>query len=163
MTINRRDAKILNLLQQDNRLTNEQIGEAVGLSSTAVVRRLKRLRDDGVIEADISIVSPKAAGYPISFIVACSVERDSVDTLDRFAQAIRADPEIISASKVTGEADFVLRIVARSMASYNALLRRYHDAFPGLKNVTSFAILEEIKRGFAIPVEADGPDSDTSL
>ncbi len=158
MKVDRIDLKILELVQHNNRLTSEQIGDTVGLSPTAVVRRLKRLRSNKIIIADVSIVSAKAVGYPISFFVLCSLEREQADTVDRFVEAVRTEPTVTSASMVAGETDFVLTVVARNIEAYHQLLRRYSDVFPGLRNVSSFAVLDQIKVGYAIPVTVDDPE-----
>ena len=88
--------------------------------------------------------------------VSCSIERDRPDTYDRFMDARRADPMVISADAVMGKAEFTFTVVARDMEAFATLLRRYTDAFPGLTNVTSLAVLEAVKRGLAVPVEPAG-------
>lgn len=153
MRIDSKDASILNLVQLNNKMTAEEIGKAVGLSYTAVVRRLKRLRDHSIIVADVAIVSPEAAGFPVRVHVSCSIERNPSDTYDRFMDALRADPMVISADVVIGKPDFVFTVVARDMESFAALVRRYTDAFPSLTRLTSLAVLQAVKRGSALSVE----------
>ncbi|RUZ71708.1 Lrp/AsnC family transcriptional regulator, partial [Mesorhizobium sp. M7A.F.Ca.US.006.01.1.1] len=97
MDLDRIDRKILNVVQRNNRLTTEELGELAGLSATACQRRLKRLRDAGVIEADVAIVSPEAVGRPLLLLVSITLERDRADIIDRFKQAIRRTPEIMNA------------------------------------------------------------------
>ncbi|TIQ16692.1 MAG: Lrp/AsnC family transcriptional regulator, partial [Mesorhizobium sp.] len=96
MDLDRIDRKILNVVQRNNRLTTEELGELAGLSATACQRRLKRLRDAGVIEADVAIVSPEAVGRPLLLLVSITLERDRADIIDRFKQAIRRTPEIMN-------------------------------------------------------------------
>lgn len=153
MRIDRKDARILALVQGNNRLTAEQIGEQIGLSHTGVTRRLKRLRENAVIMADVALVSAEAVGYAVRVNVSCSIERDTPDTHERFIQALRSEPAVISADSVMGKADFTFTVVARSMEHLRSLIRRYTAAFPTLKNVTSLVVLEEVKRGPVIPVE----------
>ena len=86
MEIDRIDAGILTALQKDNKLTSDQLSFMVNLSATAVQRRLKRLRANGVIEADVSIISPKAVGRPISMLVFVTLERERASIIDRFKQ-----------------------------------------------------------------------------
>lgn len=158
MSLDEKDAKILKLVQQNNRLTAEEIGNEIGLSHTAVARRLKRLREREIIVADVALVSPEAVGYPVRVNISCSVERDYPETYDRFAEALRTDPAVLSADLVMGKADFTFTVVARSMEAYAELLRRYTSAFPTLKNITSLGVLQEIKRGYAVPVAGPRPD-----
>lgn len=160
MAVDRTDAKILNLVQQDNRMTTERIGEIVGKSPTAVVRRLKRLRDDGVIEADVALVSEKAVGFSVEFFVLCTLERDSPEAISRFMDALRAEPRVTSALMVAGETDFVFTVVARDMEEYQSLHQHYRDEFPGVTSITSLAVLERVKRGRVVLVESDSPEMD---
>src|SRR5438552_278616 len=81
--LDRIDIGILQAVQQNNRLTSEELGERVGLSATACQRRLKRLRAEGVIESDISVISPKAVGRPVSMLVLVSLERERADIVDK--------------------------------------------------------------------------------
>lgn len=121
----RLDARIMTLVQGNNRLTSDEIGERVGLSATAVQRRLKKLRDSGIIEADVSIVSPKAVGRPVSMLVLVSLERERADIIDRFKQALRANREVMSGYYVTGEADFVIIVTATDMEGYEQFTCRF--------------------------------------
>lgn len=150
--LDKKDAKILALVQINNRLTAEQIGDQIGLSHTGVVRRLKRLREADVIVADISIVSPEALGYPVRVNVSCVLERDPPDVYDRFKETLKADPNVISADCVMGEADFTFTVVAPSIDAYGKFRERLMDDFPTLRKVTCLGVLEQVKRG-PVPVE----------
>lgn len=153
MRIDKKDARILALVQSNSRLTAEQIGEEIGLSHTAVVRRLRRLREHAVITAEVALVSAEAVGYPVRVNVSCSIERDAPDTHDRFIEALRSEPAVISADCVMGKADFTFTVVARSMEHLRDFVRRLQMDFPSLKDMNSLVVLEEVKRGQVIPVE----------
>src|SRR4051794_18259806 len=146
------DRKILDLVQRDNRLTSESIGERVGLSATAVQRRLKRLRDTQVIEADVSIVSPKAVGRNLQMMVMVSLERERADIIDRFKRSLRATTEVMSGYSVTGEADFVLFVSATDMEEYEAFTRRFFYGNPDVKNFKTMIVMDRVKVGFTLPL-----------
>ncbi|UPJ63723.1 Lrp/AsnC family transcriptional regulator [Bradyrhizobium sp. 191] len=150
----RLDARIMTLVQGNNRLTSDEIGERVGLSATAVQRRLKKLRDSGIIEADVSIVSPKAVGRPVSMLVLVSLERERADIIDRFKQALRANREVMSGYYVTGEADFVIIVTATDMEGYEQFTRRFFYENPDIKGFKTLVIMDRVKVGFTIPIEA---------
>lgn len=152
------DARILEIVQKNNRLTSETIGELTGLSATACQRRLKRLRSEGIIEADVSIVSAKAVGRAIQMLVLVTLERERSDIVDRFKKAIKSSAEVVNGFFVTGDADFVLYITARSMEDYEQFTRRFFYENPEIKGFKTMVIMDRVKAGFAIPVEPPSED-----
>jgi Lrp/AsnC family transcriptional regulator, leucine-responsive regulatory protein len=151
--LDRIDANILRAVQRNNRLTSDVLGEIVGLSPTACQRRLKRLRAEGVIEADVSIVTPKAVGRSVTMLVLVSLERERADIVDRFKTAIRATPEVMIGFYVTGEADFVLVVTAKDMEDYEQFSRRFFYEIPDIKGFKTMVVMDRVKASFAIPVE----------
>src|SRR3990167_6742089 len=105
----------------------------VGLSPTACQRRMKRLRADKVIEADLAIVSPKAVGRELTTLVHVTLERERADIIDRFKAAIRATPEIMTGYYVTGDADFVLVVTAHDMEDFEQFTRRFFYGNPDIR------------------------------
>ena len=152
MEIDRTDARILDAVQQNNRLTSEELGVIVNLSSTAVQRRLKRLRAEGVIEGDVAIVRPSAVGQHVSMLVMVTLERERADIVDRFKQSIRATPEVMSGYYVTGESDFILMVTARDMEDYERFTRRFFYKNPDIKGFKTMVVMDRVKAGFAIPI-----------
>ncbi|CAH2394361.1 Lrp/AsnC family transcriptional regulator [Mesorhizobium ventifaucium] len=152
------DARILALVQKNNRLTSDAIGEHVGLSATACQRRLKRLRAEGIIEADVSIVSAKAIGRPIQMLVLVTLERERADIIDKFKRDIKSSSEIATGFYITGEADFLLYITARSMEDYEQYTRRFFYENPHIKSVKTMVVVDRVKAGFAVPI--DHPEED---
>jgi Lrp/AsnC family transcriptional regulator, leucine-responsive regulatory protein len=129
------DVALLNIVQDNNLLTTERLAEKVGLSATACQRRLKRLRAEGVIAADVSLLSAEAAGTPVTLIVLVSLEREQRDLLDGFKRRIAGYPEVTQCYYVTGNADFILVVRVASMEAYGKFTER---AFFGDKNVKAF-------------------------
>jgi Lrp/AsnC family leucine-responsive transcriptional regulator len=153
--IDRTDARILNAVQANNRLTSEELGALVNLSSTAVQRRLKRLRAEGVIERDVSIVRPGAVGQHVSMLVMVTLERERIDIVDRFKQSIRETPEVMNGYYVTGESDFVLMVTAKDMEDYERFTRQFFYENPDIKGFKTMVIMDRVKAGFTIPVKID--------
>lgn len=143
---------------EDNRLTTEVIGELAGLSSSACQRRLKRLRSEGFIEADISIVSPKAVGRPVQALAFVSLERESSEIIDRFKKAVKTSAQIVNGFYVTGEVDFVLYVTARTMDDYKRFTRRFLEENPVIKGFKTMVIMDRVKASFAVPVEPPSED-----
>ena len=147
-----KDAKILNLVQVNNRLTAEQIGDQIGLSHTGVIRRLKRLRETEIIVAEVAVISAERVGYPVRANVSCVVDRDPPDTYDRFKEALRSHPNVITADMVMGEADFTFTVVARSMTEFSRIRDQLMAEFPSLRSFNCLGVLEAVKRG-SVPVK----------
>jgi len=149
--LDRIDIGILQAVQQNNRLTSEELGERVGLSATACQRRLNRLRAEGVIESDISVISPKAVGRPVSMLVLVSLERERADIVDKFKAAIRSTPEVMIGYYVTGDADFVLLITAKDMEDYERFTRRFFYENNDIKGFKTMVVMDRVKASFALP------------
>ena len=114
------DLKLLDAIQRNNRLTAAQLAERVCLSPSAVQRRLHRLRERKVIEAEVAIVSPEALGQSLTAIVEVTLDTDRPKAVEEFQRAIQTAPEVMQACYVTGNADYILVITARNMADYEA-------------------------------------------
>lgn len=151
--LDRIDIGILQAVQHNNRLTSEELGERVGLSATACQRRLKRLRAEGVIEADISVVAPKAVGRPVSMLVLVSLERERADIVDKFKAAIRSTQEVMIGFYVTGDADFVLLITAKDMEDYEKFTRRFFYENHDIKGFKTMVVMDRVKASFALPID----------
>ncbi len=152
MKLDRIDVKLLEAVQLNNRLTSDELAGSVGLSATACQRRLKKLRDEGVIEGDVAIVSPKAAGRPVSMLVLVSLERERADIIDRFKNAIRSTKEVMTGYYVTGDADFVLVVTARDMEEYEQFTRRFFYENPDIKSFKTLVVMDRVKAGFVLPI-----------
>lgn len=153
MSLDQIDRKILNAVQHNNRSTAEALSEVVGLSPTAVQRRLTKLRQSGVIEGDVSILSPSAVGRPLLMLVSVTLERERADIIDRFKKAIRTTPEIMSGYYVTGDADFVLVVSAKDMGDYEAFTRRFFYQNADIKGFKTTVVMDRVKASFVLPVD----------
>jgi Lrp/AsnC family leucine-responsive transcriptional regulator len=152
MQLDRIDARLLDLVQRNNRLSSEELGTKVGLSASGVQRRLKRLRSERVIEGDVSIVCPKAIGRNVTLLVLISFERGRTDIVDRFKRAIRKMPEVMSGFYVTGQTDFVLLVTANNIEEYEHFTRCLVQEHPDIKRFESMVVLDRVKAGFTLPM-----------
>lgn len=153
--LDRADAVILEAVQKNNRLTSEELAKIANLSPTACQRRLKRLRAEGVIEADIAVVSPKAVGRHVTMIVMVSLERERADIVDRFKAAIRNTKEVMIGFYVTGDADFILIVTAKDMEDYERFTRRFFYENHDIKGFKTLVAMDRVKAGFSLPIEWD--------
>ena len=149
------DARILNALQHDARVTADALSQQVGLSADACRKRLARLRATDCIEAEIAILNPARIGRGLLLIVEVTLQNERKAHLDRFKAAMRAAPEVMQCYYVTGNADFILILSARDMRDFEAFTRRYFFAEDNVVRFRTSAVMDRVKTGFAVPVGQD--------
>jgi Lrp/AsnC family transcriptional regulator, leucine-responsive regulatory protein len=149
------DRKILQLYQQDTRLPSERIGAQVGLSAAAVQRRIKRLREAGVIVAETAMLDCRALGLWLTAIVQVDLVDESARAAHVFRDRLVARPEVQQCYGVAGEADYVLVVIVPDLAAYDAFCEAclLHDT--NVRSFTTRIVLDAAKRGglLAIPME----------
>lgn len=146
------DLAILARYQHDTLKPAKMLGEAIGLSTAAVQRRLKRLREAGVIAAEVAVVSPEAVGLPVTCIVNVDLDRERSDDLNRFGKKMAHCAEVQQCYYVTGVADFVMVVVTADMRSYEAFTRSQLLDDPNVKSFTTMVVLDRLKVGLAVPL-----------
>ena len=151
-TVDEYDRELLRLLQQNNRMTAEQLGEKVSLSPSAVQRRLKKLRDDRIIEADVSIISPSVAGIGLTCIVDVILQVGNSRAIDEFRSAMRAHPEVTQCYYVTGTYDFVLVISTRDMVHYEEFSKNILMDNANVKHFYTHVVMDKVKVGYTVPL-----------
>lgn len=145
------DRKLLDLLQVDARRPMAALAEAVGLSVPACYRRIRRLRESGVIEREVAIVRPRTLGWPLSMIVLVKLERENSQTLNEIMAIFRRRPEILEAWNVTGDHDFAVRIVARDMEGYDDLTQRLFSDDERVRSFETLVVIRDIKPLSPVP------------
>ena len=148
------DRKLLEQVQRDADLSADVLGAQIGLSGSAVLRRLKRLKADGTIAANVALVDPARVGRPTHFIVALEVERERPELMSRLRQWLGGEDQVQQAFYVTGSADFILVITAPDVESYDALMNRLMADNPNVRRFTTNVALGVSKRGLFVPVGA---------
>ena len=152
MELDQFDVAILRCLQDDNRRTSEAIGAAVGLSPTACQRRIKRLRAEGVIAAEVAVVSPDRLGGRMTLIVQAHLKHGRADIVDAFKREMQDVPEVQQCYYVTGEYDFILVVVVRDMADYERLTRRIFFDNPNIQRFHTSVVMDASKVGLSVPL-----------
>lgn len=137
-------------MQRDNRLTHNALGERVGLSPSAVRRRLARLRETGVITADVSLVAPRAAGETV--IVGVRMEKESAASYAAFKARMRLCPEVTQCYSVSGEVDFILVVHIPDMERYDAWIAEHLLSDPDIARSTAHIVYSRVKYETALPV-----------
>lgn len=146
------DRAILRILQQDNRMPQRRIADAVNLSTAAVQRRIAAMEKEGVIAANSAIVEPAAVGQGITSIVQVDLTNEKAATVDRAKALFRADPDVQQCYYVTGGPSFILMIVAPDMHAYEAITRRLFAENDFVASYHSYLALDRVKAGMAIAI-----------
>nr|WP_208103276.1 Lrp/AsnC family transcriptional regulator [Rubellimicrobium sp. CFH 75288] len=148
------DRKILAQVQRNARITAAELSERVGLSPSACHRRLAALRESGVIQAEIAVIDPRAVGRRITMLVTVTLEREHSDVISEFKRAVREMPEIMQCYYVTGQADFVLILTARSMEAYDAFVERFLFSNRNVRRFETMVVMDRVKVGFDLPIDS---------
>ncbi|SDP89373.1 Lrp/AsnC family transcriptional regulator [Phyllobacterium sp. OV277] len=147
------DLAILDILQRDNATPQRIIGEAVNLSAPAVQRRIKRMEETGIIQANIAVLDPAKVGQPITLFVEVEVESERIDLIDAAKRSFAAAAEVQQCYYVTGEADFILVVIVASMTEYEALTRRLFFGNHNVKRFRTVVVMDRVKTGMTIPLK----------
>jgi Lrp/AsnC family transcriptional regulator, leucine-responsive regulatory protein len=148
------DLAILDILQRDNTTTQRAIGEAVNLSAPAVQRRIRRMEEEGVIQANVAVVDPEKVGRPLTIIVWVELERERIDLIDATKRSFAAAPQIQQCYYVTGDADFMLVITVATMADYEDFTRRLFFGDDNVKRFRTFVAMDRVKTGSLVALDS---------
>jgi len=146
MKLDNIDQKILRLLQNDATISVQDIAAEVGLTNNPCWRRIKRLEEQGVIEKRVAVVNPKAIGLAITAFVTIRIDHHSGEWLASFANCIDAIPEIVECHRMTGDVDYLLKVLIRDLEHYDKVYQSLIASVPGLKDVSSTFSMEQLKQ-----------------
>jgi len=146
------DRKILAVVQEDASLSVAEIGQRVGLSSTPCWKRLQRLQAAGVIRKKVVLCDPEKLNLGLTAFVAVRTQQHNEQWLRKFAAAVQSIPEIVEAYRMSGDIDYMLRIVVTDVAGYDAVYKKLIRAVE-LSDVSSSFAMERIKYTTALPVD----------
>ncbi|SPF76494.1 Leucine-responsive regulatory protein [Aliiroseovarius pelagivivens] len=140
-----KDLHILRLVQTNARLTAETISERVGLSSAAVQKRLKKLKETGVIEREIAVLSPKKLDRDLTVIVEVILERENRQQLEAFKKKMRTAPSVQQCYYTTGEADFLLILSVRDIKEYEAFTQEHFFDASNISRFKTSIVMDRVK------------------
>ena len=152
ITIDEIDRKILQTLQQDARISNVRLARKVGLSPSPCLRRVRELESRGVIRDYVSLLDPAAIGLGVSVFVQVTLEKQVEKELELFEQAVLERPEVMECYLMTGDADYLLRVVVRDVPSFERFLLDHLTRIPGVAGIKSSFALKQVKYRTALPL-----------
>jgi Lrp/AsnC family transcriptional regulator, leucine-responsive regulatory protein len=150
------DQAILRCLQENGRETYDVVGARVGLSSSAVLRRVKRLEEAGVIDRYVALVKPESVGLGLTAYLNVRLEKHSEthkrNPMDLFRASVQTWPEVVECAALTGEMDYLLRVVVRDMSHYSRFIMDTLLKHPSVQDCKTSFVLDRVKATTAIPV-----------
>lgn len=146
------DRAILRSIQKDSRSRLELIAESAGASVATVQRRMRHLRETGVIRGETALVSPEAVGQGMTFLILVELERERLDILDSFRRKIETEDQIQQCYYITGEADFALIALAKDMNEYRDLIQRLFFDDTNVKRFRTSVVMDRTKVGMTVPI-----------
>lgn len=146
------DRKILDLLQNNSNVTNAQLAQEIGLSPAPTLERVKKLEQAGIIRSYHALIDPGSVGLGVSTFVMVSLKGHNKENIDRFMSAISAIPEIVECHHVTGQADFILKIICADIPAYQRLMLEKVSNIDVVDNMQSMVILSTLKDSKVVPI-----------
>ena len=146
------DRALRRALQQDARITNQELAERAGMSASACWRRVRALEEAGVVRRYAAILDAGRAGLGFHAIAHVTLTRHDHRHVDTFIAEVARRPEVLDCFAVTGEADYHLRVVCADLDAYNRFLEAFLFRLPGIANVRTNLVLKDIKQGTALPL-----------
>lgn len=156
MELDRYDRTLLRLLQQDARMTNTALAARVNLSESACLRRVRALEESGLIEGYTALVDQQRAGFAVSVFVNITLDRQSQTGLEAFESAVRRIPEVMECYLMTGEHDYLLRLVVSDLADFERIHNQHLTRLPSVARVHSSFAMRTVTRSRTLPVRQGG-------
>ena len=152
MALDRYDKLILEALQNDGRISNVQLAQHVSLSESACLRRVRALEESGMIDRYAALVSQREVGLPGNVFVHIGLHREEESELAAFEEAVRNIPEVMECYLMTGEFDYLLRVVVSDMADFERLHRDSLTRLPGVARVNSSVSIRTVQKKTELPL-----------
>lgn len=156
MELDRYDRTLLRLLQQDARMTNTALAARVNLSESACLRRVRALEESGLIEGYTALVDQQRAGFAVNVFVNITLDRQSQTGLEAFESAVRRIPEVMECYLMTGEHDYLLRLVVSDLADFERIHNQHLTRLPSVARVHSSFAMRTVTRSRTLPVRQGG-------
>lgn len=150
--IDDKDRQLLALLQKNVKTTIPDMAERTGLSTASIQRRLRALRERGVIRNEVAVLDQKAVGLGITAIVSVELERDRLDQIDAFKRKARIDAQVLHFYCIAGDADFVMIVVAKDIADYEAFTHRFFFADKNVRKFRTSIVVSTEKATLELPL-----------
>lgn len=153
MPLSTTDVKILTLLQNDARMTNQSVADSIGLSASPCWRKIRKLEEDEVIQGYRAVLNRRKIGLAVMVFVRVTIDSHSESEAKKFEEEVAALEDVVACYSIGGDADFLLQVVARDLDSYADFAMSVVRRLPGIKEMQSMFVLKEIKPLVSYPIK----------
>ena len=150
-----KDLRILQALQDNARISNVELDRTAGLSPSPCLARVRALEESGVLDRYVALLDPKKLGLTVSVLVQVTLEKQVESALERFEAAVLSRPEVMECYLMTGDADYLLRVLVADVPAFERFILEFLSRVPGVGNIKSSFALKQVKYQTALPL----PDS----
>jgi Lrp/AsnC family leucine-responsive transcriptional regulator len=146
------DLRILERLQHEARISNVELARAANLSPSPCLARVRSLEEDGTITRYVALLDPKKLGLTVSVLVQVTLEKQIEPALETFEKAVRERPEVMECYLMTGDADYLLRVLVPDVPAFERFILEFLSRVPGVGNIKSSFALKQVKYQTALPL-----------
>ena len=152
MSFDQTDRKILEILQENGRITNAKLAEMVGISPPSMLERVRKLEASGVIDKYVALVDRKKVGYGLTAMIIVSPSLHQVSSLNLVVEKLAELEEVQECYQLTGDVDFLLKVAVKDMDSYTEFVNNRLSGIPGIQNIKTSFVLRTIKHSTSIAI-----------
>lgn len=153
VSIDRTDRRILAVLQQEGRISNQDLADRVGLSPSPCLRRVRQLEETGIISGYVALVDPAPLGLKLTALIQISMDRHTPDRFENFEKTVAGFPEVLECILITGQsADYQLKVIVEDMDAYQDFLLNRVTRIEGVSDVHSSFVMRQVVSKTALPV-----------
>ena len=152
MSFDQTDRKILEILQENGRITNAKLAEMVGISPPSMLERVRKLEASGVIDKYVALVDRKKVGYGLTAMIIVSLSLHQVSSLNLVVEKLAELEEVQECYQLTGDVDFLLKVAVKDMDSYTEFVNNRLSGIPGIQNIKTSFVLRTIKHSTSIAI-----------
>ncbi len=150
MTLDQKDIHILEILQEDGRITNASLAKLIKLSPPSTLERVRKMESAGVIRKYVALIDQEIIGYGLMAIIIVSLSLHQVSSLKTVVDRLADLEEVLECYQLTGDVDFLLKVASRNMKSYTAFVNNKLSGIPGIQNIKTSFVLDTIKSSTSI-------------
>jgi DNA-binding Lrp family transcriptional regulator len=154
--LDRTDIAILNALQDNARITNAELAKCANLSPTPCFNRVKAMEELGLIKQQVTLLAPEMLGLHVNVFIHVSLEKQVEGALARFEEAISQRPEVMECYLMSGDADYLIRVLVPDIHALERFIINYLTRFPGVANIRSSFALKQVRYKTALPLPPNG-------